>query len=193
MNKEAVQSALFDVTITAGQIKVDEKAMSYDQALQLVKKLIADNPDNEFIQDCASKGYTDPGYFGFIGSSYGDNEWHVSAYRERKKVPNEIHTCPRRAESFRQIEEGKDTWEIRGDDKCCSYCGSIHPERVLELIRIHGFGIIGSTDKGYKFYVTRDTVPNAGFGGIKFYVQHFSQDQIDEYNQLVKAHKQSRK
>lgn len=78
------------------------------------------------------------------------------------------HTCPRRAESgmadptspLAGSGAGLDTWttghglvgqEIVGPS--CSYCGSLHPDRFMELIR-NGW-IVGPTDKSYKAYISR--------------------------------------
>ncbi|HYC27881.1 MAG TPA: hypothetical protein VEB42_03680, partial [Chitinophagaceae bacterium] len=99
----------------------------------------------------------------------------------------EVQTCPRRMNEFGpwKHEENLDTWKIRGEDKCCSFCGSVHPERVIELVKQHGPQIIQTTDKGYKFYISRPEVPNASFGGIKTYLQHWSEDQVAQYNAIL--------
>lgn len=67
------------------------------------------------------------------------------------------HLCPRRAESGINFP-GPDRWEtgrgIVGQDKVglsCSYCGSLHPDRFMELVR-EGW-IVGPTDKSYKVYL----------------------------------------
>lgn len=89
----------------------------------------------------------------------------------------------------REREEHLDTWELRGKDKCCSFCGSLHPERVLELVRENGSSIIEMSTKGYKWYVNQPNVPNAAFGGIKYYRHHDTQEFIDELNRLIRAEK----
>jgi hypothetical protein len=124
--------------------------------------------------------------FGFVGSSKGkEYNYHISASRPVKKTDDPKFTCLRRMDKT----ENQDEWQLRGEDKCCSYCGSMHPERVLELIQKHGFGIVESTTKDYKRYINRSDIPNAGFGGIKFYIYHFNEDQIKRYNALIDLHK----
>lgn len=83
--------------------------------------------------------------------------------------------CPRRREnpSSYTIFPGEDSWETRGGLYThCSYCGSLNPDTLLELIQ-GGLCTVGPTDKNYKAYI-------AVIGGedhIKFYYQHFSEDQ----------------
>ncbi|MFF4547245.1 hypothetical protein ACFY1J_23965 [Streptomyces sp. NPDC001406] len=57
-------------------------------------------------------------------------------------------------------EEGQDAWTTRhglvGQDAVgasCSFCGSLHPDRFMELLR-EGW-IVGPTDKTYKAYLSR--------------------------------------
>ncbi len=69
-------------------------------------------------------------------------------------------TCPRRLSDFGPWEraEGLDTWTtghgLVGQDNVgpsCSFCGSLHPDRFMELIR-DGW-VVGPTDKNYKAYL----------------------------------------
>lgn len=73
---------------------------------------------------------------------------------------SEAQTCPRRmAESGPwDRAEGLDRWETGhgtvGQDTVgvsCSFCGSLNPDRFLELVR-EGW-IVGPTDKSYKVYL----------------------------------------
>lgn len=75
-------------------------------------------------------------------------------------------TCPRRMSG----EEGLDEWRtghagggIIGQENIgpsCSFCGSLHPDRFMELVQ-EGW-VVGPTDKSYKAYlshpVTEDEV-----------------------------------
>jgi hypothetical protein len=63
------------------------------------------------------------------------------------------HLCPRRRENpiANQIVPGFDTWDARDGYRCCSYCGSMHPEDVFMAIA-DGVELI-PTDKNYKLYV----------------------------------------
>lgn len=70
-------------------------------------------------------------------------------------------TCPRRMSEFGPWahSEGEDEWVDRraglaGQERVglsCSFCGSLHPDRFMELVR-EGW-IVGPTDKSYKAYL----------------------------------------
>lgn len=76
------------------------------------------------------------------------------------------HTCPRRAESGRDNPDSPfhgsgtnlDTWRTGGGlvtqggvGLSCSYCGSLNPDRFMELV--HDGWVVGPTDKTYKVYL----------------------------------------
>lgn len=71
----------------------------------------------------------------------------------------EQHTCPRRIEDGRADPDspfvgsgtGLDGWRTGAAGPECSYCGSLHPDRFMELVR-EGW-IVGPTDKTYKAYL----------------------------------------
>lgn len=69
-------------------------------------------------------------------------------------------TCPRRMSDFGPWDraEGLDEWTtghgLVGQDDVgpsCSFCGSLHPDRFMELVR-EGW-VVGPTDKNYKAYL----------------------------------------
>lgn len=71
-------------------------------------------------------------------------------------------SCPRRLTEPGpwEREEGKDRWLKRGGltgqdavGESCSFCGSLHPDRFMELVR-EGWVVI-PTDKSYKAYLGR--------------------------------------
>lgn len=105
--------------------------------------------------------------------------------------------CGRRAESWAGAtdEAEPDTWD-RGPDgnRTCSYCGSLHLDDFLELVRRCAEGDeavrIEPSDKRYKIYVNQKGVRNAGEGAIKFYTQHLTteltQDQQNLYSTAVR-------
>jgi hypothetical protein len=69
-----------------------------------------------------------------------------------------------------------DTWDIGPDDnRTCSYCGSIHPDDLMEICRKaltdEAYAVEPST-KRYKVYLRQPGVSNAGEGAIKFYMHH---------------------
>ncbi|MEU1596218.1 hypothetical protein ABZ468_26000 [Streptomyces sp. NPDC005708] len=85
-------------------------------------------------------------------------------------------------------EEGHDTWSTRQGlagqaavGRSCSFCGSLHPDRFMELVR-EGW-IVGPTDKDYKAYLER---PGGGVEA-KFYFQHLSEAQCREFVDLYNS------
>jgi hypothetical protein len=89
---------------------------------------------------------------------------------------NSTFYCKRRMGHPMESEQ-PDRWDRRGEDLCCSYCGSMHPQTIIDL----AYGIVdgGDTqtffhmsDKAYKMYVDRKNIQNASEGGIKFYSAH---------------------
>ncbi len=71
-------------------------------------------------------------------------------------------TCPRRVSDIGPWEraEGLDEWRedrgLAGQNRVglsCSFCGSLHPDRFMELVR-EGW-VVGPTDKSYKAYLGR--------------------------------------
>lgn len=89
--------------------------------------------------------------------------------------PDKGMTCPRRTESFTQAStlEGEDHW---GKDNTCSYCGSMHPDKLFEAI--NAGEELGPTDKSYKVYVGHTQ---------KFYFQHLSVEQRKQFIDLINA------
>jgi hypothetical protein len=124
-------------------------------------------------------------------------------------------TCGRRFDLYAGVipahgdrREGQDRWQRfkSNGDRVCSYCGSLHPDDMFELVRqsatvpedadVHSVVEIKPSDKGYKTYVHRPGIRNAHEGGIKFYHQHLpknpdgtlavTQVQQDEYAEAVR-------
>ena len=83
--------------------------------------------------------------------------------------------CPRGpgpGTPFQAPFDGEMTWEERGSERVCSYCGGLHPEDALRLL---ADGVSASpTDKNYKLYI----------GNHKFYFQHMSSEQQDTFIKL---------
>lgn len=94
-------------------------------------------------------------------------------------------TCPRRMEGGPwKLEENQDSWNSTGSGPSCSFCGSLHPDRFMELAR--GGWTVGPTDKTYKVYLSSPE----GEGDrkeAKFYFQHLSVQQQDEFIDLVNS------
>ena len=75
-------------------------------------------------------------------------------------MTDETQTCPRRMHDMGhwEREEGLDTWTSGAglssqDGPSCSFCGSLHPDHFMELVR-DGW-VVGPTDKPYKAYLAR--------------------------------------
>ena len=94
---------------------------------------------------------------------------------------SESQTCPRRMAEPGPWErsEGLDRWEQDRVGLSCSFCGSLNPDRFRELVR-EGW-IVGPTDKSYKAYLES---PAEGQASAKFYFQHLSQEQQDQFIDL---------
>ena len=84
--------------------------------------------------------------------------------------------CPRRQENPVQITDPKeDHWR---EDQTCSYCGSLNPDKVMELLTA---GVeVSPTDKNYKIYLSETR---------KAYFQHFSQEQQKKFIEMLNEKK----
>lgn len=186
MKEELLKEAKFDVEIkTPSGLNIKEKEMSYGAAMALCEHVLEQNPDDETLQEQLSSCMNHFGFQGFGGA--GGYSISISAYKPSYDT-DEVHQCPSRESGPWNYPE-TDTWKIIGKDKCCSYCGSIHPDRVLELINEHGFKVINRSDKQHKWYIEQPNVPNASFGGIKYYRWHDTEEFIKGYNELVTQYK----
>ncbi len=183
--KDYLKEAKFDVQIVINNKEnIDEKKLSYGAALALCEHILEKYPDDDTLQN-----YIDPNSnsFGFVGYSGNGYKLSVSAGLEIVDTLEE-HNCPQRVSGPWAYDNGPDTWKLIGKDKCCSYCGSLHPDRVIELIKEHGTSIIELSTKSYKLYINQPNVPNASFGGIKYYRHHDTKEFVDQINELyIKA------
>lgn len=128
----------------------------------------------------------------------------------RNALPEgETQTCPKRMVEWGPWErkEELDAWVKRGDDRVCSFCGSIHPQELLKICKqVNGLNIFlerkGSQGPIQKIYIFRDDVANASEGAIKFYTIHlysFPKEQLETATRkiekaliLSKAYEQER-
>lgn len=98
--------------------------------------------------------------------------------------PQESGVCPRRAQEVGAgtgvffLKDGKDYWR---NDHTCTYCGSLKPEKVLELLK-DGAKHERASGKNYKGYLSHKSLDR---GRDKFYIHHFTADQIMELNRLI--------
>lgn len=93
--------------------------------------------------------------------------------------------CPRRPENYPFANDTKDTF-----DPCCSYCGSIEPNRFMDLVE-RGVVLLGATDKSYKVYVRKIPLGPDELKSreIKFYFYHLSEDQQKRFIELCNEDK----
>ena len=183
---------MFEITDPRERIKIEIKSDAVDvctelprkEALAFVQDILEKNPNDAWLQENLEASMT---CFGFRGCSWGiDHNITISGYLPTV-VLTEAVTCPRRMLDWGPWahEENLDHWNLVGDDKVCSFCGSLHPDRVIELIKQLGTKIVERSDKGYKFYVNRDTVPNASYGGITYYRYHDTPAFFEELTMLL--------
>lgn len=102
----------------------------------------------------------------------------AAQYEDGKRRLTE-HMCPRRGELGQAGGfEGPDSWNTDGGQgSTCTYCGSLHPDRAMEMIE--SGEQVTPTDKNYKAYV----------GQAKVYFQHFSVEQRRRIVTLVNEKK----
>lgn len=120
-----------------------------------------------------------------------EKEFESISIKEVKKL--ERQRCPRRGEGAMMFEKEPlpDYWRVLPNgDKTCSFCGSLHPDSIIEIVKTSGFGVIERSDKSYKWYIHRPTIKNALEGGIKYYRQHDTPEFINKFNELVSSSKQ---
>lgn len=87
-------------------------------------------------------------------------------------------------------KEGEDSWSTaarRAGEQIpfCSFCGSLHPARFLELIA-EGWRV-EPTDKNYKAYLRKRG--DEGSLWAKFYYQHLSDEQQEEFVGLYNSNR----
>lgn len=91
-------------------------------------------------------------------------------------------TCPRRMLDLGPWKraEGLDGYaDGQYGGPHCTFCGSLHPDRFMELLR-EGWGL-GPTDKTYKAYLKGPA------GETKFYYHHLSPEQRNEFIEMYNS------
>lgn len=182
------EDATFEVRIkTPKKVLANLKGVTEAEARAAVEKARVEHADNKDLQERIESCMR---AFGFCGSSGAGCECSVYASATRAKTEQK-QTCPRRMDEMGPWgrRQNLDTWDRVGNDLVCSFCGSLHPDRVIELVRQHGIDIVERSTKSYKWYINRPNVPNAGFGGIKYYRMHDTPEFIAAFNELVAAAK----
>lgn len=89
--------------------------------------------------------------------------------------------CPRRMGFPFKGEEGEnlDYWEKQGGVRKCSYCGSIHPDDFISLLKEHGPKAFENSTKNYKIYLNVGTT-------YKYYRMHDTENFVEEVNKILK-------
>lgn len=114
-----------------------------------------------------------------LSKRYASGSYSNQQAQERAdKKPSVEFQCPRRDPAMDAVSNYPtiDSWR---EDGTCSYCGSMNPDKFMELVE-QGVEVI-PTDKNYKAYIR-----HGGHGQAKFYFQHLSKEQmvkfVDLYN-----------
>lgn len=125
---------------------------------------------------------------GFKHSRSADENPHIMLCKHVEAAhPEQMFLCPRRDEmgaGVFKILEGRDFWRMDRGHRTCSYCGSAHPDEVMQGIE-DGTVELGPTDKSYKAYLEGGVFGDRG----KFYFQHFSKAQRVRFVELLNAKK----
>jgi hypothetical protein len=176
------------IEIKSGNVDVKAE-LPRQTAIQFVEAILKSNPENEWLQENLKRCMQS---FGFMGTSYAGNIINISGRLPRIELPEKM-TCRDRMEQIGTWErkENLDHWNLVGDDKVCSFCGSMHPDRVLELVKSLGIQILEASTKSYKIYIHRANIPNAEYGGIKYYRWHDTPEFITEMNTLIEKGKEN--
>lgn len=96
--------------------------------------------------------------------------------------------CPRGSgpdSPFKAPFNGEMHWYHTAGVEICSYCGSLHPDKLMECLEANPPAQITPTDKTYKIYVRGHNLPS----NAKFYFQHFSMEQRQRFVELLNEKK----
>ncbi len=120
--KERFDSDLvFSIKVNTDTLKLNHKDLNFLEFVNILSLIYGQNEEINNHIDSTLLGYG------------GSNVINTSAYRKRIKG-EEIHLCPRRSESPFSPSD-MDSWDKIGEDRVCSYCGSLHPEDLNKLIK----------------------------------------------------------
>jgi hypothetical protein len=150
---------VFSIEVNTDTLKLNHKDLTFLEFFNILSLIYGQNEEINNHIDSTLLGYG------------GSNKISTHAYRKRIKG-EEIHLCPRREESL-FTPSNMDSWDKIGEDRVCSYCGSLHPEDLNKLIKKQEVEVLELTNKSYKLYIKRPNIKNAQQGAIKFYKQHW--------------------
>ncbi len=190
--KEDNKTMYWSVTYnTPDQEETEEKDLTEKEMRLELQELKHRFKDDKFflkmIEDMSGSGI---GYQGQSHKGYGIT---ISVYRKRiKGDESSKHMCGRRMGYGIELGIPFDVWDKVGADRVCSFCGSMHPEDLIALIRKDGLSVIEPSTKDYKWYIKQSDIHNAGQGAIKYYKQHNTEEFVKQYNELIKLHNEKR-
>jgi hypothetical protein len=115
---------------------------------------------------------------------------HASGVDQAERFCTEHRSmvCPRRSEGIPGALSNypqTDEWRQDGSYRTCSYCGSLHPDDFMQLVR--DGAEVGPTDKSYKAYI--ELPEGKSVRGAPFYYHHLAADQQQEFVDLANAGK----
>ena len=146
---------VFSIEVNTDTLKLNHKDLTFLEFVNILSLIYGENEEINSHIDSTLLGYG------------GSNEISTSAYRKRIKG-EETHLCPRRSESPFS-PSNMDSWDKIGEDRVCS----LHPEDLNKLVKEQGIKVLELSDKSYKLYIKRPNIKNAQQGAIKFYKQHW--------------------
>ncbi len=187
MDNKILKNALFNVEIKGKLINIKKGNINYNEALEIANDCLKASETTDLtlhnnLLNCIK-------HFGFAG--YGGRtdgityNISISAFMKKESTNEEVE-CDGHGAFFGKVKKG--VWNKVGEDRVCSICGSMHPDEVIELIRTGKAKYEGST-KSYKMYISRKEVPNASFGGIKYYRNHDNENFVERFNEALKENK----
>lgn len=187
IRKQVLEQASFDVLIKRpGKVYADIKNISYTTAQSLCKDIIEKCNDQK-LADQLAMCMESFGFRGYAGDGY---DITISAYNHQNILP-EKHCCKSRVQQPTE-KDNEDVWIKRGNDIVCGYCGSASwdtfKQAIEDVLNEKEDCGIERSDKKHKYYIQNPTVPNAGFGAIKFYTWHvpaLELEVLDEWNQKL--------
>lgn len=104
-------------------------------------------------------------------------DWEVTIL-DKLPVKADVFMCPRRGYEPSGVFNypSEDYWIEDATGRLCNYCGSLHPDTFMEMVRA---GVpVDPTDKNYKAYIGKR---------YKFYYQHLSAGQKGEFISLLNS------
>lgn len=178
------EDTFFEVTLEAPGVNMNGSGLTEAEARDRLDRFErAMQGDEECEEMIASVRKS----FGFCSSYHGPRAVGILAKRPRIDT-GERQTCPRRMKDWGPWDRkaGLDHWERVGDDRVCSFCGSLHPDEMPTRMLADGLDAIDPSTKQYKWYLKKGA-RNASLGAIKYYRYHDTPELLAELKRLLDA------